>query len=155
MMKEKLRDLVVTQIEFSYLVNSSTRTIRNKIVEGMPSLGRKGIPFVEAFRWWTENVIGRGDTESLTELKKEKMTIENELKRIELLLKQGELIPRAEILQLFLDRISVVKSGLLGLHRSLVFKLDRQDPHAWSGIIKAEVYDLLNKFSRRSGPLKK
>ena len=154
-MREKLRDLVVTQSEFSYLVNSSTRMIRNKTIEGMPSFGRKGIPFIEAFRWWGQNVIkGGGDTETLTELKKEKMEIENELKRIELLLKKGELIPRHEVLQLFLDRISVVKSGLLSLHRSLVFKLDGQDPYAWSGIIKSEVYNLLNKFSRRSGPLK-
>jgi hypothetical protein len=121
----------------------------------MPSLGRKGIPFVEAFRWWGQNVIGGGESESLTELRKEKMRIENELKRIELLLKKGELIPRHEVLQLFLSRIQIVKSGLLGLHRSLAVSLRGKDPREMSDIIKRAVIDLLNRFSRRSGVLKK
>jgi len=150
-----LKTLIVTQQEFSDLVGVTTRTIRTKIYEGMPSLGRKGIPFVEAFNWWMRNILGEGEGESLTDLKIEKFKIENELKRLQLLLQKGELIPRSEILQLFLERIATVKSGLLSLHRTLVPAISGKDEREVSVIVKRAVINLLNRYSSRSGVLKK
>jgi hypothetical protein len=135
------------QKELGNLFSVSLSSIKKWHAEGFPREGLK-----EQIGWVRLNRAISSDT--LVEARKRKIAVETKLKELELMIKEGHLIQRAEVLQLFLDRISVVKSGLLSLHRSLVFKLDGQDPHAWSGIIKSEVYNLLNKFSRRSGPLK-
>jgi hypothetical protein len=143
---DKLKNLIVTQGEFSFLVSSSTRTIRTKIVEGMPSLGRKGIPFVEAFRWWMENVLGAGDVETLTDLKKENMKIQNELKRIELLLQKGELIQRAEVVANVGFIIIQTKHRFLQLNRTLPPQLYGRDEREWAGIIKKETRQIIENF---------
>lgn len=144
----KLKNLIVNQEEFADLMNTTSRTIRNKITEGMPSLGRKGIPFFEAFRWWLRKVLGEGEGESLTDLKIEKFRIENELKRLQLLLQRGELLPRAEIVNHNVAIIHQTKSAFLALNRILPQKLAGKDPRDQTDIIKREVIGILERFHR-------
>jgi len=142
----KLKNLIVTQEEFADLMNTTSRTIRNKIIEGMPSLGRKGIPFFEAFRWWLKNILGEGEGKSLTDLKKENMKIQNELKRIELLLQKGELIQRAEVVANVGFIIIQTKHRFLQLNRTLPPRLYGRGERDWPDIIKKETRQIIENF---------
>ena len=91
----------------------------------------------------------------LNEARKEKVLVETELKRLQLLVEKKELIPRGEILQGYLDRIGAVKSGLTHLHRILPEKLEGKDQREMSAIIKEAVEDLLTKYSTPPGGILK
>jgi hypothetical protein len=93
---------------------------------------------------------GQGEM-SLTEERMKKVQIERKLKELEYLVETKELIPRAEILNEFLARITIVKQGLMSLHRSLPPILFGKDPREMADILKKHEWQLLDKFSRRSG----
>ena len=149
-----LEGLKVTGKEFAGLIGVSVRSVRNWQTEGCPG-DRKGIPLQEGFRWWRTNKSGIDAEQTIIDLKREKLMLENEKRRLELLIQKGEYIARSEILQLFLARISIIKQGLMGFHRALSPMLAGKDAREISNIIKRQVLDLLNRFSRRSGMLKR
>lgn len=136
--------------ENANLFEVSTTTIKKWRKEGYPFTGT--LP--ERIRWVRENKPLAND-KSLTEARREKIEVETELRKLELLIKQGELIPRSEVSSLFTDRIMVIRSGLINLHRILQPKLAGHDEREFGPIIKKEGMNLLERYSRRSGPLLK
>lgn len=95
-----------------------------------------------------------GASLSLQEEKRLKVQVERKLKELTYLVETKELIPRSEIQNEFLQRISAVKSGLIMLHRSLPPALIGKDARQMSEIIKEKVFHLLDKFSRQGRWLK-
>ncbi len=96
-----------------------------------------------------------GASLSLQEEKRLKVQVERKLKEITLLVETRELIPRSEILNEFSQRINAVKSGLIIFYRSLPPLLVGKDARQMSEIIKAQVFHLLDKFSREGKWLKR
>ena len=130
--------------------DTSVSSINKWAKEGYPVKGT----LKEQIRWVRENRPLASDR-TLTEARRQKIEVETELRRLELLIKQGELIPRSEVSALFTDRIIIIRSGLINFHRVLQAKLMGRDPHEFGAIIKKEATGLLERYSRRSGPLLK
>jgi hypothetical protein len=116
--------------------------------EGYPLKGS----LKDQIRWVRENRPLASD-KSLSEARREKIEVEIELRRLELLIKRGELIPRSEVSALFTDRLMIVRNGLLNLHRVVQAKLMGRDPHEVGSIIRQEAISVLERYSRRSGHL--
>jgi hypothetical protein len=137
------------QKETANLFSVSVSTIKKWSAEGFPVKAE----LKEMIVWVRRNkpLV----TSEITEARTRKINAEARLKELELMIKEKELIPRTEILQLFLDRIATVKSGLLSLHRILGPAIVGKDPREVSIIVKRAVINLLNKYSRRSGILRK
>ena len=136
--------------ENANLFEVSTTTIKKWKKEGYPFTGT--LP--EKIRWVRENKPLAND-KSLTEARRQKIEVETELRRLELMIKRGDLIPRDEVSKLFTDRIMVIRSGLINFHRMLQPKLAGRDPHEFGPIIKKEAHLLMERYSRRSGSLLK
>ena len=92
---------------------------------------------------------------TLAGVRKEKIQVETELRKLELLIRQGELIRRSEVVELFADRLLIIRNGLLSLHRVLPPKLQGRDYSEFAPITKRVATELLERYSRRSGPLLK
>jgi hypothetical protein len=118
--------------------------------EGYPLKGS----LKEQIHWVREN-RPLGSDKTLTEVRREKIQIEIELRRVELLIRKGELVRRADVARLFSDRVSIVRSGLINFHRVIEAKLIGRDLHEVGPIIKEEAMGLLEKYSRKSGLLLK
>lgn len=111
----------------------------------------------------TQSGNGKGyEGKSLTETRRDltllKISTEDlkrQLKEIDLRIKLGELIERSEVLGLFTYRIQIVRQGLLSFHRSLPPLLVEKDAREISDILKERVFDLLDRFSQRTGILKR
>jgi hypothetical protein len=152
----EIQDILLTTSQMIALFKITRQGLSRWVERGMPKRARNEYSQTECLEWIKTNIwfvgVGKGD------LAEEKLKFQRARTRREELRaaqEEGNSIPREEILQLFLDRISVVKSGLLQLHRTLVYRLTDQPPHAWSSIIKGEVYAFLTRFSRPSGHLQK
>lgn len=100
-----------------------------------------------------EVIRRRGDT-SLEEERKMKIAVDRKLKELEFAVRQGELITRESVLEEFLKRIAIVRTGLLMLSRSLPGRLKDKDPREMGVIIRKQVMALLDKYSRKGGVLK-
>lgn len=131
------------------LFDVSVSSIHKWIAEGYPSKSS----LKEMIAWVRANRPLSND-KSLSDARRQKIEIETELRRLELLIKQGELIPRGEVSSLFTDRIMVIRSGLTNFHRVLPPKLTGRDPSEFGRIIKKEANALLERYSRRSGVLR-
>ena len=103
---------------------------------------------------WVRQNRPLASEQTLTDARRENISLKNRILEFEFLVRQGQLIERREVLNLFLGRISIVKSGLLNLHRTLIHQLVGHDEHEWSGIIRKACIELLEKFSRRSAILR-
>jgi hypothetical protein len=134
--------------EQAEIFDLSISGLKKWIAEGFPAKGT----LREMVAWVRKNRPLTGNT--LTESRKRKIDAEAKLKELELMIKQGALISRDSVLREFLNRIYIVKAGLLGLPRSLPGKLVGKDGREMSMVIKRSVIDLLTKYSRKSGPLK-
>jgi hypothetical protein len=125
------------QKELANLFSASVSTIKKWRGEGFPIKAElpEIIDWVRRFRPLAGSEI--------TEARTRKINAEARLKELELMLKEGQLIPRDEILQLFLQRIAAVKSGLLSLHHTLGPAIVGKDPREVSIITKRAVINLL------------
>lgn len=112
------------------------------------------LPAVKALLEYYRKQAEGGASLSLQEEKRLKVQVERKLKELTLLVETKELIPRAEILNEFLQRINAVKSGLIVFYRSLPPLLVGKDARQMSEIIKVQVFHLLDKFSREGKWLK-
>jgi hypothetical protein len=90
----------------------------------------------------------------LTLLKIETENLKKQLTEIDLKLRLGELIERSEVLSLFSYRIQIVKHGLLSFYRSLPPLLVGKDAREISDILKTKTWDLLERFSQKTGILR-
>jgi hypothetical protein len=116
-------------------------------VKGMVNYPRSALALINHYRQQCE---ARGDL-SLTEERKLKVKTDRQLKEIELMIKRGELIPRDQVLNEFLSRISAVKTGLLGQHKILPPLLIGLEPRDMADVIKKANFHLLDRFSRKGG----
>jgi len=150
-MKIKIEEIELSQKDFSFLMAVSRETIRNWEQRGMPSNKRGYYSLVASFIWWKNNIAVDPNESTLTEERKLKVQVERKLKELEYMMEMKDLIPKEEILSEFLARIAIVKQGLMSLHRSLPPILFGKEPREMAGILKGYTWQLLNKFSRRSG----
>jgi hypothetical protein len=77
-----------------------------------------------------------------------KLGIERRLKELQLAIRSGDLIPKADIARMISEREKAVKRGLSLLHLALVKKLVGKDSREMGGIIKNEVCHFLNRMGR-------
>lgn len=122
--------------------------------EIVPLVSKGKIDFVAASKaligYYRKLAEGQGIM-SLTEERLKKIQIERKLKELEYMVETKELIPKEEILNEFLARIAIVKQGLMSFHRSLPPILIGKEPREMADILKRHTWQLLDKFSRRSG----
>jgi len=137
-------------LEQADLFDVSISSIKKWKDEGYPTRG----PLKEQIQWVRKNRPLSSDP-TLTEARRQKIEVETELRRLELLIRQGELIRRSEVLEQFLWRIQQVKQGLMSLNRSLPPQWVGKDAREMNAIIKKACFELLERYSRRSGVLKK
>jgi len=150
-MKIKLETIELSQNDFSFLMGVSRETVRIWEKKGMPCNGRGSYPLAECFCWWKDNISTDLNETSLTEERRLKVQVERKLKELEYMVETKELIPKEEILNEFLARIMIVKQGLMSFHRSLPPILFGKEPREITDILKRHTWQLLDKFSRRSG----
>ena len=131
------------QKEIADLFDVSVSSIKKWLKEGFPKGGLK-----EQIRWVREN-RPLTTTGTLAEARRDKIEVETQLRRLELLIKRGELISRQEIIRHNVGVISETKSFLLGLSRTLPPKIANSDPREQAGIIKKVILENLKKFHRR------
>jgi len=130
------------------LFDISLSGLNKWIGEGFPAKGS----LKEKIRWVRENRPLASDN-TLTEARRMKIEVETQLRRFDLLIKTGELIQRSEVVNLFTDRVMIMRSGLINFHRVIEAKMMGRDFSELGGIVKAEGKSLLERYSRRSGPL--
>ena len=150
-MKIKIEAVELSQKDFSSLMNVSRETVRIWESKGMPSSKRGHYVLWDCFQWWRKNIAVDPNETTLTEERKLKIQVERKLKELEYLLETKELISRAEIVNEFLARISIVKQGLMSLHRSLPPILFGKEPREMADILRKYERQLLDKYSRWSG----
>ena len=146
-MRTKLYGLIVSGKDFANLVKVSQRTVRNWVDSGLPG-GKGGIPLLEGHDWWMQNISGDAEGETLMDIKKQKLQIETELRKIELLIRQGELLPKKEIISHNVAAILDTKFKFLRLHRTLQTRLAKAEPREMGDIIKKEIRQILTNFER-------
>ena len=125
--------------------------------EIVPPVIRGKIDFINASKmlieYYRKLATGQGIM-GLTDARLENIKLKNDLLTMEKLLKTGELIPRIEILNEFLARIAIVKQGLMSFHRALPPILYGKDAREMANILKRHTWQLIGKFSKKSGVLK-
>jgi hypothetical protein len=77
-----------------------------------------------------------------------KLGVERKLKELQLAIRSGDLILKADIARMISEREKAVKRGLSSLHLALVRKLVGKDSREMGRIIKGEVSAFLHKMSR-------
>jgi hypothetical protein len=75
-----------------------------------------------------------------------KFAVERKLKELQLAIRSGDLILKADIARMISEREKAVKRGLSLLHLALVKKLVGKDSREMGGIIKNEVCHFLNRM---------
>ncbi len=128
-------------------------TLRTWAEEGMPQLKRGKYPLFACLDWAWKNKW-ESDDASMAEAKKREMTARASLRELELLVKEGKLIPKDEVLAEFTSRILIVKSGLLVLPRMIAALLVGKDERQVMDMLRKAVEELLERFSRKGGVLK-
>jgi phage terminase Nu1 subunit (DNA packaging protein) len=175
LLEEKLQAGVVEKGEDSTIVNSlekvakhfgkHLRTAQRWAREGMPGLsgGRYDLLQIEAWRKLKKGgrgpaaavdprsygqlpLVAEGDKDYWDMRAKKAQAVKREL---DLRQRQGELVEREEVEQLFIARIMAVKQGLLSLSRALPPQLIHlKEEREMEGVIARAVRDLLSSFSR-------
>ncbi len=125
--------------------------------EKVPDVVKGKIDFVQASKalieYYRQLAAGQGSL-STTDLRNENLQLKNDMLRMENMVKEGQIISRDSVLQEFLNRIAIVKAGLLSLPRTLPGRLTGKDGREMGLIIRRAVIGLLDKYSRRGGVLK-
>ncbi len=125
--------------------------------EKVPDVVKGKIDFVAASKalieYYRQLAAGQGSL-STTDLRNENLSLKNDLLRMEKMVQGGTLILRETVLQEFMNRIAVVKTGLLSLPRSLPGKLAGKEGREMGPVIRKAIFALLEKYSRKGGRLK-
>ena len=175
LLEEKLQSGAVEKGEDPTIVNSlekvarhfgkSLRQVQRWAKEGMPGLsgGRYNLMQIEAWRKLKKGGRGpaapvdpsrHGQPALIVEGDKDYWDMrakkaQAEQREMDLRLRQGELVERKEVEQLFIARIMAVKQGLLSLSRGLPPQLIHcKEEREMEGIIARSARDLLSSFSR-------
>jgi len=124
------------------LFSVSVSSIKKWDAEGFPVKGelKEQIAWVRANRPIASHAI--------TEARTRKINAEARLKELELMIKEGELVQRSEVLEHIKFIILETKNRFWLLRRTLPPKLSGRDSREWGDIIKAEVRQILENFSK-------
>ena len=142
-------ELVKTQKEAAKYSGVSERTIRRWVKAGMPrtEAGR----YIKAMLDFYKDNEGNQPTEAKAKgqlADVEYKDAKAKLMQMELEVKQGKLVPAADIEAGRVNRILAVKRALLGLGRKLAPQLAKiRDERKVQKIINAEVRDMIEAFS--------
>jgi len=133
------------------------RRYRQMAEEGLVPLVEKGqIDFLKATKaiidYYRKLAEGQGSL-SLTEERRLKVQVDRKLKELEYLVETKSLIPRDEILGMFMARIQMVKQGLLSHSRVLPPMLVGKDAREMADLIRTQTRQLLERFSQGGGVL--
>ena len=125
--------------------------------EGLVPIVEKGeIDFLKATKaiidYYRKLAEGQGSL-SLTEERRLKVQVDRKLKELTYLVETKNLIPRDEILSMFLARIQMVKQGLLSFCRILPPMLVGKDAREMADILKMQTRQLLERYSQGGGVL--
>lgn len=131
----------------------TSQSLGNWTGEGFPKTKRGKFPLFACHEWVRK--FKTGDSEaSLAEERRRKTAAEAKLKELELLVKEGKLISKEEVLAEFTERIVQVKTGLLSLARLIAPMIVGKDIREIIQIVNKSVLELLDRFSRKGGILK-
>ena len=133
------------------------RRYRQMAEEGLVPLVEKGqIDFLKATKaiidYYRKLAEGQGSL-SLTEERRLKVQVDRKLKELEYLVETKSLIPKDEILGMFMARIQMVKQGLLSHSRVLPPMLVGKDAREMADLIRTQTRQLLERFSQGGGVL--
>jgi hypothetical protein len=133
------------------------RRYRQMAEEGLvPPVEKGEIDFLKATKavidYYRKLAEGQGSL-SLTEERRLKVQVDRKLKELEYLVETKNLVPRDEILGMFVARIQMVKQGLLSHSRVLPPMLVGKDAREMSDVIKTQTRLLLERFSQGGGVL--
>jgi DNA-binding transcriptional MerR regulator len=130
------------QKEVANLFDVSISTIKKWSAEGFSIKGdlREQIGWVRLNRPLVTNAI--------TAARTRKIEVEAKLKELELLIKEGQLLPRAEVVDHNRFVILETKGAFLQLNRTLPPKLVGLEPREQGDIIKREVIGILMRFQQ-------
>ena len=146
-MKDKMMQLELACTKYFSI---TSRRYRQLADEGRVPQPEKGlISFPDAAKGIIDHYreLSEGGSD-LAEARRQKVLVETELKRLQLLLEKKELISRSEILGLFMTRLNQVKMGLTVLNRTLPPVLYGRNVREAMSVIKAACMELLNLYSR-------
>ena len=146
--------MIINHEELANVCEVTKEGLRQWVQEGLPKAGRNKYDLALVIAWVRRNKPLKGITSDLTGERTKFVQIQRELKTLELMVKRGDLIAREEVLGEFMNRIGIVKQGLLSLHRYLPPILGGLEPKQMAGVIKKYCHELLDKFSRKGGILK-
>lgn len=131
------------------IFSCSASSIKKWALEGYPIKGS----LKEQIAWVRTNKPLMDDR-TLTNARREKIEIETELKKIQLLIQKGELVQRAEALQEFLWAAGIFKTTLLTWNRTLAPELAHKDAMTVAAILKHESSRLFDRISNPKGVFK-
>ena len=130
------------QKEAANLFDVSISTIKKWSAEGFPIKGelREQIAWVRLNRPLVTNAI--------TAARTRKIEVEAKLKELELMIKEGELLPRSEVVDHLRFVILETKHRFLQLNRTLPPRLVGLESRQQGDVIKKEVIGILTRFHR-------
>jgi phage terminase Nu1 subunit (DNA packaging protein) len=140
--------IVRTQREVAKALKISNRTIESWVANGMPKTEEGDYDLIE-IKAWRDSRNEKKPTSS----EKEKSDIEyrklrNELIKIELKKRRGELIEKDKVIERWLERIKIFKKALLFIPRSCAPLVAGLEAREAEHILKNCVTDILKELSR-------
>ena len=146
--------ILVSRAQLAAFFGVAPNTISKWKKEGMDAeVSRGRYDLKQAFDWWMTNRVAPDEDAKAkkdrweAELKEAKAQLE----RLKLEREKGELLPRADIAQLWAARVHEVKTGLLSLMRKLPPRLEGLSKREMAAVIEDEIYALLERYARQ-GP---
>ena len=129
--------------DLAYSFSTSESSLKKWTVEGFPIRG----DLREQIKWVRENrpMVGSGITDARTR----KITAEARLKELELMLREGALLPRQSISDYIGLCMMECRDAYLRLARSLPSKLTGRDSREMSSIIRGEIRAIIKTFHQK------
>ena len=156
--------IIVGQKALAEIFGVSERTVRNWIRAGLPRLSKRRFDRLQVQTWLARRdgqavsrpAPGPDPCQPFLPVERGKEFEDSRMKRaradlleLDLKVRRGELVPRAEVQQMFVARIMAVKQGLLSLPRALPPQLMVcQTEREMEPVIFKAVHDLLEGFAR-------
>lgn len=144
-------EIIENQAAAALLLGKSTRTVRRYEKEGMPTAVKNGKKvYIRSMLLLFAANEGKKPTQ--TKLKKDEGSADltqtkAEIAKMDLEIKRGEWIKKADYDRRDIERVQAVKKSLLALPRKVVPLLRDQTPARMQEILKKEVVFIINMFA--------
>jgi hypothetical protein len=131
------------QADLADLFSASVSTLKKWSAEGFPLKGT----LKAQIQWVRENrpIVGSPITDARTR----KISAEARLKELELMLKQGDLLPKKQMSDYIGMAMLDAKNSFLRLDRTLPPKLIGKDPRELADIVKSDVRKIIKAFHQK------